>query len=98
MAASGAQASLRLVDHHVHGALTRELDHAGSEAALSQSSSPAPPGTSVFDSQLGFAVRRWCSPVLDLEPLAPAADYLRRRIELGNEEASPRLPPQTAAG
>src|SRR5262245_37565632 len=63
---------------------------------LSESSSPAPPGTTVFDSQLGFAVRRWCSPVLDLDPLAPAADYVRRRLELGNTEASRRL--LTAAG
>jgi uncharacterized protein len=98
MAARGAQASLRLVDHHVHGVLTGELDQAGIEAALSESSSPAPPGTSVFDSQLGFAVRRWCSPVLDLEPLAPAADYLRRRMELGNDEASRRLLAEAAVG
>ena len=91
MAASDMQAGPHLVDHHVHGVLTGELDQAGIEAMLSESSSPAPPGTSVFDSHLGFAVRRWCAPVLDLDPLAPAADYLRRRLELGNAEASRRL-------
>ncbi|HUC21348.1 MAG TPA: amidohydrolase family protein [Streptosporangiaceae bacterium] len=96
MAANGTQAGLHLVDHHVHGVVTGELDEAGVEAMLSESSSPAPPGTSVFDSQLGFAVRRWCAPILDLDQLAPAADYLRRRIELGNTEASRRL--LTAAG
>jgi uncharacterized protein len=96
MAANGSQADLRLVDHHVHGVLTGELDQDGIEALLSESSSPAPPGTSAFDSQLGFAVRRWCAPVLDLDPLAPAADYVRRRMELGNAEASRRL--LTAAG
>ena len=50
-----------------------------------------PPGTSCFDSPLGFAVRRWCAPVLDLEPLAPAAVYLDRRGELGSAEVSRRL-------
>ncbi len=96
MAVSGGEAGLRLVDHHVHGVVTGEPDQGGIEAMLTESSSPAPPGTSVFDSQLGFAVRRWCAPVLDLDPLAPATDYVRRRLELGNIEASRRL--LTAAG
>jgi len=96
MAATGSPAALRLVDHHVHGVLTGELDRSGIEALLSESSSPAPPGTTAFDSQLGFAVRRWCAPVLDLDALAPATDYVRRRMELGNAEASRRL--LTAAG
>ena len=91
MAADGSQAGLGLVDHHVHGVLTGEQDQDGIEALLSESSSPGPPGTTAFDSQLGFAVRRWCAPVLDLEPLAPATEYVRRRIELGNAEASRRL-------
>jgi uncharacterized protein len=91
MAAGGRDGSLRLVDHHVHGVVTREVDQDGIEALLTESSSAAPPGTSVFDSQLGFAVRRWCAPVLDLDPLAPATDYIYRRLELGNTEASRRL-------
>jgi uncharacterized protein len=91
VAADGSPAGLRLVDHHVHGVLTAELDRSGIEGLLSESSSPAPPGTTAFDSQLGFAVRRWCAPVLDLDPLTPAADYVRRRVELGNAEASRRL-------
>lgn len=91
MAATGSGSGLRLVDHHVHGVLTGELDQDDIEAMLTESSSPAPPGTTAFDSQLGFAVRRWCAPVLDLDPLAPASDYVRRRLELGNSEASRRL-------
>src|SRR5262249_21119826 len=91
MAASGSSAGLRLVDHHVHGVVTGELDQEGIEAMLTESPEPAPPGTTAFDSQLGFAVRRWCAPVLDLDPLAPASGYLRRRLELGSTEASRRL-------
>ncbi|HSR82797.1 MAG TPA: amidohydrolase family protein [Streptosporangiaceae bacterium] len=82
---------LALVDHHVHGILTGELDAAAIEHGLMESTAPPPPGTTAFDTQLGFAVRRWCAPVLDLEPLAPADDYLRRRLELGSTEAARRF-------
>jgi len=84
-------AGVALVDHHVHGILTGELDAAAIETGLMESSWPPPPGTSAFDTQLGFAVRRWCAPVLDLEPLAPADDYVRRRLELGSTEVARRL-------
>ncbi len=91
-------AGLRLTDHHVHGVVTEELDAAGVEFLLSESSAPPPPGTSFFDSALGFVVRRWCAPVLDLEPLAPAPVYLRRRLELGSTEVSRRLLTAAAMG
>ncbi len=84
-------AELALVDHHVHGILSGELDAAAIESGLMESTAPPPPGTSAFDTQLGFAVRRWCAPVLDLEPLAPADDYVRRRLELGSTEAARRF-------
>ena len=58
---------LPLIDHHVHGVVAGALDGPGVEALLTESAAPVPPGASVFDSQLGFAVRRWCAPVLDLE-------------------------------
>ena len=72
-----------LIDHHCHGVVTEALDRAGFEALLTESPWPPATGTSMFDSQLGFAVRRWCAPLLGLEPSAPAGDYLRRRAELG---------------
>jgi predicted TIM-barrel fold metal-dependent hydrolase len=83
--------TLALIDHHVHGVITAELDRAGVEALLTESGDPPAPGTSMFDSQLGFAVRRWCAPVLDLEPSAPAERYLERRAELGSDEVNRRL-------
>jgi uncharacterized protein len=82
---------LPLIDHHCHGVVTAALDGPGVEGLLTESVWPAPPGTSAFDSQLGFAVRRWCAPVLDLEPSVPAARYLERRAELGPDEVSRRL-------
>jgi uncharacterized protein len=77
-----------LIDHHCHGAAAAALDDKGVEALLTESPWPPPPGTSAFDTQLGFAVRRWCAPLLGLEPSAPAGDYLRRRAELGPAEVN----------
>ena len=82
---------LELIDHHVHGAVVGDLDRAGFESMLTEGPGPRPAGTSMFDSQLGFAVRRWCAPVLDLEPSVPAAAYMERRIELGTAEVNRRL-------
>src|SRR5215469_14861070 len=81
---------LALIDHHCHGVVTAALDRPGVEALLTEGPGP-PPGTSMFDSPLGFAVRRWCAPLLDLEPSAPADRYLQRRAELGPDEVSRRL-------
>jgi len=83
--------ALCLIDHHVHGVMSAELDEGGVEALLTESPAHPPAGVRAFDSQLGFAVRRWCSPVLGLEPHATADDYLRRRRELGSAEVNRRL-------
>lgn len=74
---------LALVDHHVHGALRTDVDAAGFELLLTESDRVGPDGVSPWDSQLGFAVRRWCAPVLGLERHAEPAAYLARRAELG---------------
>jgi uncharacterized protein len=91
MAAPETAPPLPLIDHHVHGAVTGTLAGPGVEGLLSEAAWPQPPGTSAFDSQLGFAVRRWCAPLLDLEPSVPAAVYLERRSKLGSEEVTERL-------
>ncbi|MGW7517414.1 amidohydrolase family protein [Streptomyces sp. NPDC054796] len=77
-----------LVDHHCHGVVRTPLDRAGFEEFLTESDAPAAPGTSFFDTQLGFAVRRWCAPVLGLEPHCPPDVYLARRGELGPGEVT----------
>lgn len=78
-----------IIDHHVHGVVTTDLDRAGFEELISEGR--AEPGRTMFDTQLGFAIRRWCAPVLDLEPFAPADEYLSRRAELGVDEVNRRL-------
>jgi uncharacterized protein len=93
---AAAVESMRLVDHHVHGAAAGDLDDAGFADGLTESPWPAPPGTSHLESQVGFAVRRWCAPVLDLAPHVDATRYLARRRELGPAEVTRRF--LTASG
>lgn len=81
-----------LVDHHVHGPFAGELGRADFELALNEGcTDPIPPWMTQFDSQLGFAIRRWCAPLLDLPPHAPADDYWQRRCELGGKEVTARF-------
>jgi hypothetical protein len=82
---------LALVDHHCHGAAAGALDEPGIEWMLTESGAPAPPGTTMWDTPLGFAIRRWCAPVLDLEPSVPATEYRQRRAELGPAEVNRRF-------
>jgi len=82
---------LALVDHHVHGAVASPLDGPGIELLLTEALAPAPPGTTMWDTQLGFAVRRQCAPVLGLEPSAPPGEYVARRAELGPAEVNRRF-------
>ncbi|MBX6769699.1 MAG: amidohydrolase, partial [Actinomadura rubrobrunea] len=84
-------ASLLLVDHHCHGVVRRDLDRPGFESLLTEAGKPGGPGGSLFDSRIGFAVRRWCAPVLDLPSHADPDEYLARRAELGAAEVNRRF-------
>ncbi|WP_030172238.1 amidohydrolase family protein [Spirillospora albida] len=83
--------SLPLIDHHCHGVLGADLDRGAFEERLTEARDGQAPGVSVFDSQLGFALRRWCPPVLDLEPHADPDTYLERRAALGAAEVNRRF-------
>ncbi|WP_329121960.1 amidohydrolase family protein [Streptomyces sp. NBC_01353] len=80
-----------LVDQYCHGVLRKELGLGIFEAHLGRTGAPPAPGTTFFDTQTGFAVRRWCPPLLGLEPHCPPARYLARRRELGVLESGRRL-------
>lgn len=82
---------LPLTDHHCHGVVEGELDRPGFEDLINEGFDPPPAGTSHFESPIGLAIRRWCAPALDLEPLADPERYLERRAELGAEEVNRRL-------
>ncbi|WP_301126109.1 amidohydrolase family protein [Streptomyces cacaoi] len=84
-----------LVDQHCHGVLrSGPAGRSGFESCLTEAHAlprPAAPGASPFDTQLGFALRRWCAPVLGLEPHCPPEEYLLRRAELGTAEVTRRM-------
>jgi hypothetical protein len=89
--------SAPLVDHHVHTSFAGPVARAEFEECLNEGSpEPVPAYMTQFDSQIGFAVRRWCAPLLGLEPHAAADDYWVRRTELGEEAVARALLP--AAG
>ncbi|MEU9112853.1 amidohydrolase family protein [Streptomyces sp. NPDC048483] len=87
-----------LVDHHCHGVLRHEPDPGTFAAYLTESDRPPAAGTTFFDTQTGFAVRRWCPPLLDLPAHCPPGTYLARRRELGPDETRRRLLGATGIG
>jgi predicted TIM-barrel fold metal-dependent hydrolase len=93
-----AVGAVSLVDHHVHGATFDDVAPERFDELITESDRPAAPGSSSWDSAVGFAIRRWCAPLLDLEPHVPAADYLGRRQDLGAAEINRRLLPPCGVG
>lgn len=77
---------LRLVDHHAHGALRRGVDRTGFEQLITESDRPVPSWMTSFDSQLGFAIRRHCAPLIGLEPHVSADDYWAARSALDEDK------------
>ncbi|GAA1828630.1 amidohydrolase family protein [Pseudonocardia ailaonensis] len=85
---SAGIAAVRLVDHHVHGALASTVDRGAFEELITESDRPIPDFMTQMDSQVGFAIRRHCAPLLGLPPHAAPADYFARRAELGEAEVN----------
>ncbi|GAA2159436.1 hypothetical protein FHX52_3709 [Humibacillus xanthopallidus] len=84
--------TIALVDHHVHGAFRASPERTAYDNALNEADTePLPARVDPFDTQVGFAIRRWCAPVLGLEPHASPDDYWARRAELGEAEVNRRF-------
>jgi predicted TIM-barrel fold metal-dependent hydrolase len=89
--------AIEVIDHHVHGTFNKAVDRAGFEASINEGSTdPVPSFMTQFDSPLGLSIRRWCAPLLGLQPLATADDYWARRSEFGADELARTMLP--AAG
>ena len=80
-----------LIDHHCHGVSPADLDFAGFQALFSESYRPPPAGTTEFQKPLGLAIRRFCAPLLDLEPSVSGEAYVERRRALGAGEVNRRF-------
>ena len=75
-------AGLRLVDNHVHGYWLTSGDRRRFENALNEANTePLADFDSGFDTQLGFAVRAHCAPILGLAPHVEPHLYWERRSE-----------------
>ena len=89
--ASEALAEISLIDHHVHG-VVRENPSPESFASMITESDRTPRSVEVaLDTQVGFAVRTWCAPLLDLPKHVDAATYFERRLEIGGPEVNRRF-------
>lgn len=85
-------ATVPLVDHHVHGFWPDVVERSRFENGLNEANTePVADFDSPFDTNLGFAVRAHCAPVLNLARHAEPDDYWTRRIELGGDEVSRRF-------
>jgi predicted TIM-barrel fold metal-dependent hydrolase len=89
---SGAQLgehieAVSLIDHHVHGCWVQPVDRRRFENGLNEANiEPLADFDSAFDTQLGFAVRAHCAPLLGLPRHADADTYWARRGELAVAE------------
>ncbi len=71
---------LRLVDNHVHGFWLSDTGRSRFENGLNEANTEPLAGfDSGFDTQLGFAVRTYCAPLLGLPPHADPESYWDRR-------------------
>lgn len=74
---------LRLVDNHMHGYWTKPVSRCRFENGLNEANTePLAEFDSGFDTQLGFAVRAHCAPLLGLPKHADPQSYWDRRSEL----------------
>lgn len=89
--ASEALANLGLIDHHVHGVVKENPSLESFTNMITESDRTPKSLEEALNTQVGFATRRWVSPLLDLEPHASPADYWNRRLELGSAEVNARL-------
>ena len=85
-----------LIDHHCHGVLRAGgdghlLDPVELAGLLNEADGAATADGMPLDSLAGFALRRWCPPLLGLSPHADAAAYTERRAALGGDEVSRRF-------
>ncbi|MDT7730002.1 MAG: uncharacterized protein QOK45_255 [Mycobacterium sp.] len=71
-----------LVDHHAHGCWLQPPDRLRFENGLNEANTePLASYDSAFDTQLGFAIRAHCAPLLGLPTHADAEAYWNRRCE-----------------
>jgi uncharacterized protein len=80
-------AAMPLIDQHMHGCWLTAGDRRRFENGLNEANTePLADFDSGFDTQLGFAVRAHCAPLLGLQKHADPQDYWQRRSQLTEAE------------
>jgi uncharacterized protein len=80
-------AAVPLIDQHVHGCWLAAGDRQRFENGLNEANTePLADFDSGFDSQLGFALRAHCAPLLGLPKHADSGEYWQRRSQLTEAE------------
>jgi hypothetical protein len=87
-----------LVDHHTHSIVPGTVDREAFTLMLTESDRRSAADAAGMDSQVAFAVRRWCAPLLDMPEHVSAEEYLDRRLAMSNETAAARLLPHSGVG
>lgn len=90
--------TLLLVDHHVHGVTKGNPSEESFANMITESDRTPRSLREALNTQVGFALRRWCAPVLDLPTNCDPVEYYSRRIELGSEETNRRFLNQSGIG
>lgn len=90
--------TLQLVDHHVHGVIRENPSEQSFANMITESDRTPISLEEALNTQVGFALRRWCAPLLDLPSHASPREYFSRRIELGSEEVNRRFLSQSGIG
>jgi len=80
-------AGVPLIDQHAHGCWLTAGDRPRFENALNEANTdPLADFDSGFDTQLGFAIRTHCAPLLGLAEHAEPQDYWQRRSQIAEAE------------
>ncbi|OCB28542.1 amidohydrolase [Mycobacterium malmoense] len=86
-----------LIDQHAHGCWLAPGDRHRFENALNEANTEPIVGSG-FDTQLGFAVRAHCAPVLGLAKHVDPQSYWERRSQIGEVELARTFLPAAGVG
>lgn len=84
-------AKVELFDHHTHGVWIETPTEEMFTFQMTESDRQPESLEQSMDAQLGFAVRAWCAPILDLPTHVDGRAYFTRRCELGGDEVNRRF-------
>ncbi len=91
LSASEILSNLPLVDHHVHGVVRENPSQEAFLNMITESDRTPASIDNAFNTQVGFATRRWAAPILGMPAHVSPSEYFAGRISLGALEVNKRL-------